>query len=449
MAASKPLLIPWLIEQIDSGRYPGVHWTNQERTEFCIPWKHGLRQDSSVDDVRIFRAWAEKSSSTNRDATVWKRNFRSALRAKSCEKVSDNRNDPANPNKVFRLPKEYQQRVTQQYRDTEPVPPQNHVPHFDSPTADRPVEGIACAGSEYFSSPNGFSPDMDKDLLERCLMGMNLYEPQQVIMQPSEVMSPVMIPEPQQTSVEAMDTHFEPPRVELPQMGAAGVNCTLGTQFRVIAYYRGKKVLEKQVESEGFVVLFRPANLELLGHPPAPNQELTPIYLPGTDQVKMFDKKQAELTQRILENLGDGLEVGVSGPAVYGLRRGGECKIYWSDDKFPESNIPQELRKEPQTLHSMTDFIPGLLDFINGGKKSPSCSLFFCLGEKWPDTEQKPWEKKLVMLEVIITTSELLKLYAVDGGASSLESVQLQFSNNPSLTSRDFLQYIQNPGNFS
>ncbi|KAF7645114.1 hypothetical protein LDENG_00209940, partial [Lucifuga dentata] len=55
MAHSKPLFIPWLRGRIDSGRYPGVAWTNAEKTEFSIPWKHALRQDSSSDDVLIFK----------------------------------------------------------------------------------------------------------------------------------------------------------------------------------------------------------------------------------------------------------------------------------------------------------------------------------------------------------------------------------------------------------
>uniref|UniRef100_A0A0E9XRR1 Interferon regulatory factor-3 domain-containing protein n=2 Tax=Anguilla anguilla TaxID=7936 RepID=A0A0E9XRR1_ANGAN len=81
----------------------------------------------------------------------------------------------------------------------------------------------------------------------------------------------------------------------------------------------------------------------------------------------------------------------------------------------------------------MKDFIQGLMNFISSGGESPSFSLFFCIGEKWPDPEHKPWEKKLIMLEVILTSLELLKLIAVDGGASSLQSVQLQISDKPSL----------------
>lgn len=55
MAQPKPLFIPWLKQQIDSGRYPGVQWVNQERTKFSIPWKHALRQDSNSDDILIFK----------------------------------------------------------------------------------------------------------------------------------------------------------------------------------------------------------------------------------------------------------------------------------------------------------------------------------------------------------------------------------------------------------
>lgn len=131
MSHSKPLLIPWLRAEIDSAKYPGVFWTNPERTEFSIPWKHALRQDSCNTDVLIFKvnlscihcvpqrkkvsyrqpasplqAWAEVSGGgrAHGEPSVWKRNFRSALRVKGFQMVSDDKNDAANPHKVFRWP---------------------------------------------------------------------------------------------------------------------------------------------------------------------------------------------------------------------------------------------------------------------------------------------------------------------------------------------------------
>ncbi|KAG9349971.1 hypothetical protein JZ751_026324 [Albula glossodonta] len=360
MATPKPLLIPWLIEQIDSGRYSGVCWTNQEHTEFCIPWKHGLRHDSSDDDHRIFKAWAEISGGTNADASVWKRNFRSALRAKGCDLIRDNKNDAANPHKVFRLPKEQQQRSKEQRRAT--VKETGHQ---------EPVGNLTLG-------------------LPMSIGSVNLYL--------------------------GNDQTFQ------------------GTQYRVKVYYRGVKVLEKLVETDaGFSVAFRPANMAPLSPVSWSGSVPTRIALPSPEEVHMHDQIQIKLTQRILEKMGDGLEVGVKGQAVYGLRRG-DSKVYWSLCKFDKTGIPREVNKqEPEILYTMKDFTTGLKHFISFGGESPSFSIFFCFGEKWPDPDHRPWEKKLITLEVILTSLEILKMIAMEGGASSLQSVELQISDSPSL----------------
>ncbi|KAG5854695.1 hypothetical protein ANANG_G00040530 [Anguilla anguilla] len=437
MAASKPLIIPWLIKQIDSRQYPGVNWVNQERTEFCIPWKHLGKEDSADDDVQIFKAWAEISGATNTKASLWKRNFRSALSAKGCHWITDNSKDAAFPHKVFRLPQGEQcRRYQEPVVNPTPGPPlASPMPTVENLAEDTPIQGIVYAVPEYFYSPDGLSPAVDKDVLEQSLMGLNIYEPQQVIMQPAEVVSAVVIPEQEHSSTEAMATDHSMQRMEqlTYTMSSSVVNGTLSTQFKVSAYYRGVKVLEQLVENNsGFKVLFRPENTSSSAFARS-DPGLTPIYLPGTDQVTIVDKKQARHTKRVLENLGDGLEVLVGGSSVYGLRRGGS-KIYWSLCKFPNSNIPQEVSKqERQMLYSVKDFIQGLINFISSGRESPSFSLFFSIGWEWPDPEHKPWEKQLIMLEVILTSLELLKLLAVEGGASSLQSAQLQISDKPSL----------------
>lgn len=49
------------------------------------------------------------------------------------------------------------------------------------------------------------------------------------------------------------------------------------------------------------------------------------------------------------------------------------------------------------------DTIPlGLIEFMGKSGESPSYSLYFFLGEKWPDPKMRPWEKKLIMIEVRI-----------------------------------------------
>lgn len=83
----------------------------------------------------------------------------------------------------------------------------------------------------------------------------------------------------------------------------------------------------------------------------------------------MLDQTQANLTQRILDKLGDGLDVGVSGYVVYGQRLG-EIKAFWSFSKFDQSGQPQEISKlQPQPLYLLKDFLRG--EWIES-------QLFFC-----------------------------------------------------------------------
>ncbi|XP_014877368.1 interferon regulatory factor 3-like, partial [Poecilia latipinna] len=194
------------------------------------------------------------------------------------------------------------------------------------------------------------------------------------------------------------------------------------THFRVAVFYRGVKVSEQEVPNEaGLRLVYRPdVNDAVLDH----ETGLCIVSLPRP--VGILDQIQASLTQRILDSLGS-LDVGMSQHVIYGQRRG-DVKAYWSFSKFDSSMQPREISKlNPEPLYQVKDFIRGLMDFFDG-KESPASSMFFCLGEKWPDPENKPWEKKLIMVEVVPTSMELLKNAAVECGASSLRSVELQMS---------------------
>uniref|UniRef100_A0A3Q1BS07 IRF tryptophan pentad repeat domain-containing protein n=1 Tax=Amphiprion ocellaris TaxID=80972 RepID=A0A3Q1BS07_AMPOC len=417
MSHPKPLLKPWLWARIDSGKFPGVIWTNSEKTEFSIPWKHALRQDSSDIDSLIFKAWAEVSGNgrAQGDASVWKRNFRSALRAKGFKMVSDNKNDAANPHKVFHWPDE------------------------------------SASGEDTAYLPESSA---SQDILQECLKGLNIgpaaeataaFEPppEQQQLQNQVAIGGCALPGQQQYPVTFEGAAGEtglPEQPARPIGGAVGGACdgqlaaqflhtmnktrdgdNFKTHFRILVYYRGVKVSEQTVENEAGIRLVYSPELKgtVLDH--ESGLSLVSLPTPGV----MLDQTQANLTQRILDKLGDGLDLGVSSHVVYGQRRG-EIKAFWSFSKFDQNQQPQEVSKlHPQVLYQFRDFVRGILDFING-KDSPPCSLFFCLGEKWPDS--RPWEKKLITVEVVLTSMEFLKNLAVEGGASSLQSVELQMS---------------------
>ncbi|XP_076615523.1 interferon regulatory factor 3 [Chaetodon auriga] len=456
MSHSKPLLIPWLRAHVDSSRYPGVQWTNPERTEFSIPWKHALRQDSSDTDILIFKAWAEVSGNgrAQGDPSVWKRNFRSALRAKGFKLVSDNKNDSANPHKVFHWPDESGSGANSSAGSQDQDDP-DMFEHIGPPTQESQV--ISCFDDCLYLPEEAVFSDssVNQDILQECLKGLNIgpetegtaaFEPppEQQQLQNPVVIGGCALPGQQQYPVTfegAVGEAGLPEQPALPMEGTVGGVCggqlaeqflhtmnktrdgdNFKTQFRISVYYRGVKVSEQLVENEaGVRFVYSP---ELVGTALDPESGLSLVSLPSPGV--MLDQTQVNLTQRILSKL-VGLDLRVSGHVVYGQRRG-ESKAFWSFSKFDRSRQPQEVSKlHPQPLYLFKDFLRGILDFIDG-RDCPPCSLFFCLGEKWPDPDNRPWEKKLVTVEVVLTSMELLKNMAVGGGASSLQSVELQMS---------------------
>lgn len=114
MASGKPRstrkLRSWIIEQLESGQFPGVCWDDADKTMFRIPWKHAGKQDFREDqDAALFKAWALYKEKTKEgelgNAAVWKTRLRCALNKSSeFEEVPERgRMDVAEPYKVYRI----------------------------------------------------------------------------------------------------------------------------------------------------------------------------------------------------------------------------------------------------------------------------------------------------------------------------------------------------------
>nr|KAF6484991.1 interferon regulatory factor 9 [Rousettus aegyptiacus] len=100
----------WVVEQVESGQFPGVCWEDEAKTMFRIPWKHAGKQDFREDqDAAFFKAWAifkgkYKEGDTEGPA-IWKTRLRCALnKSLEFEEVPENgHRDGAEPYKVYRL----------------------------------------------------------------------------------------------------------------------------------------------------------------------------------------------------------------------------------------------------------------------------------------------------------------------------------------------------------
>nr|XP_025726054.1 LOW QUALITY PROTEIN: interferon regulatory factor 9 [Callorhinus ursinus] len=100
----------WVVEQVESGQFPGVCWDDAAKTMFRIPWKHAGKQDFREDqDAAFFKAWAIfkgkfKEGDTEGPA-IWKTRLRCAFnKSPEFEEVPENAHrDGAEPYKVYRL----------------------------------------------------------------------------------------------------------------------------------------------------------------------------------------------------------------------------------------------------------------------------------------------------------------------------------------------------------
>ncbi|CAL8240145.1 unnamed protein product [Gadus morhua 'NCC'] len=104
-------LRPWLEEQIESGKYPGVTWLDQSAQIFQIPWRHAARHGWSIDqDATLFRSWAMHTGRyrlgrDKPDPKTWKANFRCALNSLTdvCELQDRSRKRGHLASRVYRM----------------------------------------------------------------------------------------------------------------------------------------------------------------------------------------------------------------------------------------------------------------------------------------------------------------------------------------------------------
>lgn len=78
----------WLINQINSGKFRGLQWLDEEKTVFQVPWIHAKKRDYDEErDSALFKEWAMhtgkykpyENKTIGYDPTTWKINFRCAL----------------------------------------------------------------------------------------------------------------------------------------------------------------------------------------------------------------------------------------------------------------------------------------------------------------------------------------------------------------------------------
>ncbi|XP_078071203.1 interferon regulatory factor 2 isoform X4 [Mustelus asterias] len=96
MPVERMRMRPWLEEQINSNKIPGLKWLNKEKKIFQIPWMHAARHGWDVEkDAPLFKNWAVHTGKYHHgvdrpDPKTWKANFRCAMNSlPDIEEVKD------------------------------------------------------------------------------------------------------------------------------------------------------------------------------------------------------------------------------------------------------------------------------------------------------------------------------------------------------------------------
>lgn len=405
MGTPKPLILPWLVSQLDLGQLEGVAWLDESRTKFRIPWKHGLRQDAQMADFGIFQAWAEASGAytpgkDKPDLSTWKRNFRSALNRKEVLRLAvDNSKDPYDPHKVYEF-------VTPDARDfvhlgaSPDTNGRSSLPH----SQENLPELLDCLV---------LGPLTDEGSSDLAIVS----DPSQRL--PSPDVNNFLNPAPQENPLKQLLAEEQ-------------------WEFEVTAFYRGRQVFQQ--------TLFCPRGLRLVGSTADMTLPWQPVILPDPEGF-LTDKLAREYVGHVIKGLGNGLALWRAGQCLWAQRLG-HSHAFWAlgEELLPDSGRGPdgEVHKDKDgAVFDLRPFVADLIAFMEGSGHSPRYTLWFCVGEMWP--QDQPWVKRLVMVKVVPTCLKELLEMAREGGASSLKTVDLHISNSQpiSLTSDQYKAYLQ------
>ncbi|NXB93446.1 IRF5 factor, partial [Vidua chalybeata] len=404
-------LKPWLVAQVSSRRFPGLHWLDAEHRRFVIPWGQATRNAPGPQDHdTIFKAWAQETGRFRAgdppDPPRWKATLRCALnKSREFRLLLDGpRGSPARPFRVYELCEEAPGgaasmvsgglRVGRGVRGAggHPLTPLSApdtrhegdlLPPYPWPKEKVPPFANHCPPGGPFGPP--------PPALLQGEAGGTHGAPELLPGALAEMGPPLAPPGPSSTCPVAPTEHLIPDLLVSPHMLPL-------TDLELKFQYRGRQVCALTVSNPHGCRLFH-SSLE-----PTREQEelfgpltLEQVPFPAPDTIP--NEKQRFYTHQLLDVLDRGLILELQGQDLFALRLC-QCKVFWTGPCATPRPGPNPIQRETRTkLFSLEGFLNGLIQFQKGQTPTPPpFEIFLCFGEEWPD--QKPKEKKLITVQV-------------------------------------------------
>ncbi|XP_073527139.1 interferon regulatory factor 9 isoform X2 [Phyllobates terribilis] len=340
-ARSTRKLKPWLVEQIESGRYSGLTWDDVQKTCFRIPWKHAGKQDFRHDeDAAIFKAWAmykkKYQSGEKVDAATWKTRLRCAL----------------NKSPEFQeLPHRSQLDISEPYKVYRIVPPaEQGIPISKRQSQKRKSTTDSRSSSSDETEPVEKKPQVKQEF------------------EVSEVTSSVF---PEDSGIGSDLSNTDTPAVtqHFPVLESS-----TNKHLRITLIYSGVVVAEKVVQS-GECKLSAKAPLEKCFS----GMEHVLLPAPG-------DQFQADIrsrTETLLSFLQSGVMLASNTDGIFAQRQK-LCsgRIYWTGPSYSDGVINKLERDALVKLFDTHKFLRDLETYKAKGGTPPDCHVTLCFGEE-------------------------------------------------------------------
>lgn len=377
----------WMIEQVDSGKYPGLTWDDPEHTCFRIPWKHGGKQDFRQDeDAAIFKAWAifknKYKDGDKMEAAIWKTRLRCALnKSPEFAEVPDRSQlDISEPYKVYRLVPPGEQsvkeasnsrkrKVKEETRDvsSDDEVKRKRISILVSMEAEGEVECVATVSSSLYPEDSG--------------IGSASNSPQ------GASGSPQRAPDSPQRSPDSQQ------EITLDLVAAEAADTTLVLEegiyaMRVSIFYGAQLVLQKDILSgDCKISSARPALVA---------SEMERIFLPPAATIPDPDRRRS--TQKLLTFLEKGLMLASTPQGIF-VQRFCAGRVFWTGPCSPEPGMSNKLEKgEHVKVFDTNQFLNDVDLYQSCRGPQPKYQVTLCFGEEISEDGRK--EDKLITVQV-------------------------------------------------